>query len=701
MIRFPQRSDHQWRWLPAVLAACLFAAPDPAFASEPETGVVTEVIVTARRREQPRLVHAGNLGKLDAGLLERRAHQHIAESMSHAAGAWIYRGSGQDLQAAIRSPALTGGGACGTYLVLEDGIPIRPAGFCTVNQFAEAHTEQAFAIEVIRGPGNALYGSNAMHGIVNVLMPEPGNARPSLALETGANDFLRLRATVPLDGDRDWLAAVVLADDGGFREDSGYRQGKLHVKKRGTWRGGALTLGFTATDLDQDTAGFVLGQDAYRDPDVRYDNPNPEAFRETRSQRLYANWTRALEHFDLDLRPYVRHSGMRFMHHALPGQPIEENGHVSAGLLSVFSRSTDALDLNAGMDLEWSRLFLLQTQDGPAGGSPRNRATRPEGRHYDYEVASRVAAPFVQVEYRAGERLALGAGLRLEHIQYDYRNRMLAGNTREDGTPCGFGGCLYTRPEDRTDRFTRIAPKLSASYRLSAQTRAFASLARGFRVPQALELYRLQNGQRVADLDAERIDSLELGLRTVSRDWSGEFTAYAMRKRDSVFRDSDGFNVSGARSRHAGLEASAEWRMGPAWTFSAAATRARHTYDFDYRSSRGESFVSGNDVDTAPRWFGSAELRFEPSARLRLGLQWTAIGPYFLDAGNRHRYGGHSLVNLRAGFGLAPRLDLVLRLNNVTERAYADRADFGGGNYRYLPGRGRELFLELRYLPGP
>ncbi len=43
--------------------------------------------------------------------------------------------------------------------------------------------------------------------------------------------------------------------------------------------------------------------------------------------------------------------------------------------------------------------------------------------------------------------------------------------------------------------------------------------------------------------------------------------------------------------------------------------------------------------------------------------------------------------------------DLVLRLNNVTDRYIADRADFAFGNYRYFPGRGRELFAEFRYTP--
>jgi outer membrane receptor protein involved in Fe transport len=669
-----------------------------------ETGqeVMSEVVVTAQRREQPRFLHAGNIERIGRDALERIGHQHVSEALNRVAGAWIVRGSGQEHQAAIRSPILTGGGACAGYLVLEDGIPIRPAHFCTVNQFTEVNSEQAAAIEVIRGPGNALHGSNAVHGIVNILMPGPGaDTRPVLALEGGANDFVRLRAALPLDRPGNWRVAAIYADDGGFRDASGYRQGKLHLKRSGEWRGGDFALGFTATELAQDSAGFIYGRDAYRDPSVNRGNPDPEAFRDASSQRLYGAWSRSLEHFDLDLLPYARHSDMQFMHHGLPGQPVEENGHVSAGLISTATFTSEDRVLVTGLDMEWSDLFLRQTQANPAEGPGRVRATRPIGRHYDYSVEAVTLAPFLQAEYRSGPRLTLGAGLRLEFTQFDYRNHMLAGNTREDGTPCGFGGCLYSRPADRSDRFHNMAPKFSASYRMGGRVVAFAGLARGFRAPQALELYRLQSGQTVADLDSERIDSLELGLRVQHDSWSGEAALFAMRKRDSVFRDSAGFNVSGARSRHHGIEVSFDWQMAPEWSLAIDGSYARHRYDFDYASPRGESFTSGNDMDTAPRWLGGAELRFAPGARLHLGLQWSSIGSYYLDAGNEHRYPGHDLVNLRGSLALGGPYELVLRLNNLADRDYADRADFGRGDYRYLPGRGRELFMEFRYRPSP
>ena len=683
------------------MAAALLALLPVGNASAADDSVVDEIVVTSQRREQSRRLHAGNIDLVQASLISRVQHQHIHELMSRVANVWIVRGSGQDHQTAIRSPVLGGAGSCGGFLYLEDGIPVRPAGFCTVNQLIEVGSELARSIEVIRGPGNALFGSNALHGVINVLMPVPrASAAAHVALEAGANDFVRARAAIPFDEQASWLATVVYADDGGFRDDSGYRQGKLHVKRGWSLSDGDIQAGLSATDLRQDSAGFIFGEDAYKDPALNRSNPTPEAFRDVRSQRLYAIYSRSLPNVDLDVRPYLRHSDTRFMHHQVAGQPIEDNSHVSAGVISAWTFSAANHDTTVGFDVEWSVADVQQFQAAPAQGPPRVVATRPQGMHYDYEVDSVGGALYLQSEYRVGENLSLSGGLRLEYIQYDYTNRMLTGNTRDDGTPCGFGGCLYSRPADRKDDFTNLAPNIALSFSLSDATQLYASVGRGFRAPQITELYRLQNGQLVSDLDSETIDSIESGLRTNRPGWSGEIAVFYMKKSDSVFRDTDGFNVSGGRSRHRGVELSGDWQISDAWAFSANASYARHTYDFTLVRAQGEDFFAGRDVDTAPRILGSVELRFVPTERVHFGLQWTTIGKYYLDAENRFEYPGHALLHFRTGVGLSSGLDLNLRLNNVADEAVADRADFGGGDYRYLPGRGRELFVELRYAPG-
>ena len=54
-------------------------------------------------------------------------------------------------------------------------------------------------------------------------------------------------------------------------------------------------------------------------------------------------------------------------------------------------------------------------------------------------------------------------------------------------------------------------------------------------------------------------------------------------------------------------------------------------------------------------------------------------------------------MNLRLGW--SPREDLrtSLRVDNLFDTAYADRADYAFGNYRYFPGRDRTLFAELSW----
>ncbi len=649
---------------------------------------IDEVTVTSQRRDQPVLRHSGNIDRVQTATIDAVGHQHVSELLTRIPGTWISRGSGQESLPSIRSPVLTGAGSCGAFLTLEDGIPTRPAGFCNVNQLFELGTELADRLEIIRGPGTALYGSNALHGIVNVISRSPDST--GATVEVGSNRFLRARAT--LSGERS-TASLLYANDGGFRDASGYRQGKLHTSTDVDVAGGGLRLALSASHLDQDTAGFITGEDAFRDPSVNRSNPNPEAFREADSQRLYGLWR---NEDGVEIRPFLRRSRMHFLQHFLPGQPLEQNGHVSAGLIASTPLAFYGAEAIAGIDIEWADVELRQTQSGPAEGSDFLRETRPVGKHYDYDVRSSAIAPWLHTEFAVSQRLVIDAGMRAEYVRYDYANNMLVGNTRDDGTVCGFGGCLYSRPADRNDSFSNLAPKVGVRFDILPGNVVFARLARGFRAPQMTELYRLQSGQTTADLDSERVDSFELGWRRQSEVSSLEIVAYAMQKRGSVLRDAEGFNVSNGRSRHVGIETGVKWRLSDNLAARFNASIARHTYDFDAVAARGETFRSGNDVDTAPRHLGSLEILWAPAEPVNVALQWTLVGRYYLDAENRFTYGGHDLVNARGSIDFG-RFALTARLNNLADTAYADRADYAFGNYRYFPGRGREVFLELRY----
>jgi outer membrane receptor protein involved in Fe transport len=402
---------------------------------------------------------------------------------------------------------------------------------------------------------------------------------------------------------------------------------------------------------------------------------------------------------ELELRPYLRSSRMEFLQHFLLGKPLECNGQESAGLMTSFTwNEVPGRVLIGGLDVEIAHSFLREVQDGPTlDGPPAANAIRPAGRHYDYDVTSLVAASYVHGEWSFGGPWRATAGLRAEAVNYDYDNRMLAGNTDENGVPCGASGCLYSRPADRTDAFLNVAPKLGLSVALGEGMLAYAAASVGFRPPEMTELYRLQRAQRVAALESERLDALELGFKGGWASLDLALSAYGMRKRDVILRDSNGYNVSGGRTTHLGTEYDLRWRPVEKVELRAAGTWARHRYDFSMDVEGGERITRGDDVDTAPRNVHRAAVGWQPSAAWSLEAEWLMVGEYWLDASNAHRYPGHELLNLRGRWQPAAGWSLSLRLDNALDRDYADRADFAFGNYRYFPGRGRALFAEVAW----
>ncbi|MFN9737278.1 MAG: TonB-dependent receptor plug domain-containing protein, partial [Pseudomonadota bacterium] len=263
--------------LTAALLVSLAATPALGSPSPEAAHRLDTVTVTARLPEDPRR-RAEAVARLDAAAVDRLAPTHANEALARVPGAWASRGSGQEQLLALRSPVLTGPGACGAFLVLDDGVPIRPAGFCNVNQLSELNLAQAGRVEVLRGPGSAVHGSNALHGVVAVQPRRPGDG-DTLRLETGSDAFRRLQ--VGLDRPHARLDAH-RTEAGSSRADEGYRL----VQATAQWQARDDTrLALSTHRLDQETAGFVVGDGAWRDA-RRRSNANPEAFRDARATRL-------------------------------------------------------------------------------------------------------------------------------------------------------------------------------------------------------------------------------------------------------------------------------------------------------------------------------------------------------------------------------------------------------------------------------
>jgi outer membrane receptor protein involved in Fe transport len=660
-----------------------------------------EMVVTATRHAEPLKNYAGSLTQIAADDIADVGATHHAALLNRAAGVLFQRNSGQESLTAIRSPVLTGPGSCGSFLFLENSIPVRPVGFCNVNELFEVDTEQARTIEIGRGPASALYGSSAMHGSVNVLQPAPRDLPAfGVRLEEGPSDYYRARVSASALGtDTDVGVSALGEYDGGWRDHATTKQQKLVGSLE--HRFGAATASFTlsASNLHQETAGFITGFEAYKTPSAARSNANPEAFRDAHSLRLMGDIALPLsEDTQVDLRPYLRSSRMNFLQHFLVGKPLETNGQDSGGVqLSVDHHWAGGTRLIAGSDLEAGKGTLVEFQRTVAtDGTPAANAIRPQGYHYDYDVKSLVRALYAHAEQPLGPfKVTLGA--RAEWVNYTYDNHMLDGNTRDNGTKCGTAGCLYSRPADRQDGFRNVTPKATLSWAFASSQLLYVNAARGYRAPDTSELYRLQRQQNIADLAPERVDSVELGLRGQLSTLGYTLAVFTMKKDNVIFRDAAGFNFSGGRTKHHGVEYALDWKVLPSLTLALNGTVAKHAYDFSRSIDGGETIVAGRDIDTAPRQVRNARVAWRPVDPVSVELEWQHVGRYWVDAANLHAYAGHDVLDLRGSWQFAPAWRASARLDNVTDRAYADRGDYAFGTYRYFPGRPRTLFLELAY----
>ena len=637
-----------------------------------------------------------SISSIDEQELNELGAQHPKQIFRRSPGLWISRGSGQEHLTAIRSPVLSGPGACGSFLVLEDGLPVRPTGFCNVNGLFETFFEMASGVETITGPASARYGANAMHGVINILS-KPVTSENKFYTNIGPNNYKNFQ--IRTSNQEDWSFDGHFANNDGFRNESGYDQQKIKIQSIFSVSSWDAALKATLTNLNQETAGYVNGLDSYKNEEFSKRNFNPDAYRDASSQRVSLRLTKEDKNTVNSITSYIRSNDMKFFQHFLPGTPLEENNHKSLGINLQRISEYNSFTFVQGLQLDFAKVELTETQKGAlTTSSAFNNATRPQGKHYDYEVDSTVIALFAGIEdYILNKNLNLFADTRAEFIKYDYSNNMISGNTREDGSKCGFGGCYYNRPSDRTDDFNEISARIGiiTSYE---SVNYFAQISLGFRPPQINEAYRLQKKQNVTDLDSETLTMLEIGSKYDWQSFSGSLSLYQSKKKNSIFRDSENFIVDNGKTDHKGIELSLDWIISSNNIVSTNITYGDHKYDFETDTSMREKIRVGNEIDTAPKMMANLILNSTLNEDTSLAFEIEHMSSYYTDAANLHEYEGHTLYHARFTRKMSDTFKTYIRVDNIFDKAYAERADFNAfGGDRYFPGLPREFYIGLEY----
>lgn len=518
--------------------------------------------------------------------------------------------------------------------VLVDGIDIADP---TAPQVA-ASLSGLFApdfgrIEVLKGSQSALWGGQAVGGVISLNSPRPERDGFSLGvrLEGGSHDTALASYRLGYRGARGeaMLTASGLTSSGfsaaeendGNDEQDGVDAARLSLT--GTFYATETVSLFGTLSRDYERGEF----DAFGGPF----GDNPDNVSQTRSTGARAGLsvtagrithTASLQRFEIDRNIY------QF------GSPFATEGSRTRLDYLADTRLSDRLALQFGAD--WTRETLTATSS----------------------QSSEVTGVFAQASLDPAPALSLTAALRLdEHSAFG-------------SYPTG---------------------RLTAAYLVTPATTLRGSLGTGFRAPSPFELFDPFSGN--PDLEPETSLSWDLGVEHRLADGRGRLSASVFRLEIADLIDYVGvflppdFNCTGpcsyvgipGTSTAEGMELSAELALSRRWQMLAGYT---------YTDAREADGTRRNRV---PRHDVALTLSAAPTERLDVALTARFRGDVVDDStplqpGQFDGIGDHTVLDLRLGYDITDQAEVYMRVQNLldveyqTSRGYgtSDRAVFAG-----------------------
>ncbi len=663
----------------------------------PEALLLEGVVASASGEFQRRVETPASISRVDGAAIRDAVPTHPAEILNRVPGVWVSPTSTEGHMTAIRQPITTKP----VYLFLEDGVPTRSPGFFNHNALYEVNVPQSGAIEVIRGPGTSLYGSDAIGGVIDVSTRPAGEAtRVEGTLEGNALRFGRLLASASGTRGADGLRLDLNLTEGDrWRDDARYdRQSATLRWDRILAPGQSLLTTVAWSSVYQEDPSVVSREDLETNPAVNY---HPITFRTVDAVRVQSRYERRGEATVVQVTPFFRWNTLDLMPSWMLGfDPVVwQTGHQSLGIMTRVHRAflpELAGRLTVGLDVDRSpgsreEYRIALTREGPFAV-----AWERGDLLYDYDATFLGISPYAQLSLRPVSVLHLSAGLRYDRVGFDYASRLPAVQTGS-----------HRRPEDSSVRYDNLGPSLGAALTLRPEVNAFASFRESFRAPSEGQLFRQGAAESSVTLNPVRARSHEAGLRgEVANRFGYEVALFRLDVRDDILnfvRPEDGTteSVNAGRTRHQGVELGVTARLPAGLVGDLSWTRASHRYLT--WSPRSNLSFDGNRVEAAPRNLGTARLRAPLPALLadrtgHLEVEGVRMGSFWMNPENTNRYEGHVVWNLRGELPLAGDASLFLRITNLADRAYADRASFNAFRGEELsPGRPRAVALGMRW----
>lgn len=616
----------KWKRTAAAWAAvAALSVPGFAPAEEQETERLEPIVVTATRIEQKVSEQASAVSVVTREEIELKGPVVAGDVLKELPGVNVQRSGSPGSRENVKIR----GGKSTHVLVMIDGFQVNSptSGEFDIGSFPLDGFER---VEVVRGAQSALYGSNAIGGVVNFI-PRKGEEGREAGLRLGGGSHESL----------DW---------GGFAQ-GGAELGSFHVSAGGFESDGFLQNDDTSIVSFLGTGDLAIGGKS---------RVHAIAFRSELEKGIPIDFTGRDVNHRFKRRGFLR--GARWEADVSKSFALEASGAVH----EEFLEDTDPADPG---------------EFGPVDFTIKERKTI-------YRLLGRisptpVSTTFVGAEYvkdHATDKDNFGLDLAASSF-----NRSVF--LQEEFRPVkGAGISLGARWDRNSDAGTEFNPRAAAFYefaRIGARIRAAAG--RGFRVPTIVEKADPFVGN--PDLSPETAVSYEAGADLTIAGVAVSATWFYQSFDDLIQFVSTGpftgvlQNVPGAFSR--GVEAEAAWRLVPGIDMELAYTYA-DTWD-----SANQRRILG-----IPDRRGTAAVLFSLPPRWKGRLVWLIesdqldVGPDFVV---RERP-GFARVDAYARYGWEPagsgvrEIGLVGRVQNLSDREYEERVGIPAPGIGFLVG---------------
>jgi iron complex outermembrane receptor protein len=688
---------------PLVFAIVAILVPSLTFAAQGTEIELVPVTITDTREAALKSETSASTSQISQEDINFLQPGHPSEVLNRMPGVHVNVTGGEGHMTAIRQPISTSA----VYLYLEDGIPTRSTGFFNHNALYEINVPQSAGIEVSKGPGSALHGSDAMAAVINVTTKAaPEETEGDVNLEVGSFGWQRLLiggGTASLNhGIR---ADLNLTHTDGWRDSTEYDRQSANIRLDSFLGSGTnVKTVLNVSNIDQQTAGSSrLLEDDYKNHPTR--NYTPISLRKVESLRLSSAFEKEVGASLYSITPYFRYNSMALLPNwSLSYDPnTYKTENKSVGLMMKYRQDFAPMRtrLIVGTDIDYSPGSMDQNKiEVTKEGNVYTSYTQAE-KLYDYDVTFSSISPYAHFETSPTAKLRVNAGLRFDHMRYDYKDNLNTPDTAD-----------HQRPEDTDVEYQHLSPKLGATYAINEHLNTFASYRHAFRVPSQGQLFRQGKSINTVKLEPVKVDNYEIGLRgslgeKADSKVNYEISVYYMVKEDDIltFKYADGSRETqnAGKTLHQGIETGLTAKLHADIDVALSYAYTEFTYE-DWQPNTTTDY-SDKQIEAAPRDIANVAVGYHPS-QLKGGkveLEFVHLGQYWMDQANTETYKGHQLLNVRFNYPVNPEFKLSARILNLEDKTYATNATykpaaFGNAEaFEYAPGMPRTAYVSASY----